>query len=69
MSDRMECMCLDCGISHYISVADLAIEISPEFEYPVVSNIFCTKCGGLMFVVGKEGEQPFYVTEYTRGKQ
>lgn len=60
----MECMCLECGISHYIKIGELTLETHINFEYPVVLNILCTQCGGILFVVGKEGEQPRYVTEY-----
>ncbi|HDL90260.1 MAG TPA: hypothetical protein ENG14_05095 [Thermodesulforhabdus norvegica] len=62
MTERMECMCLECGISHYIPISDLTIENVPDFEYPLVTNISCSECGGGLFVVGKEGEQPRYLT-------
>ncbi len=59
--DMMECMCLNCGISHYISARELSTDIDPYLTYPVVTNIYCTECGGMMFVVGKAGEQPRYL--------
>jgi len=62
MGLRMECMCLQCGISHYIPLDDISMEVTAGFEYPLVTNIFCSQCGGTLFVVGKEGEQPRYVT-------
>ncbi len=62
MAERMECMCTECGISHYIPVSDLSIETTPDFDYPVVVNMCCSECGGTLFVVGKEGEQPYYIT-------
>lgn len=61
MGLRMECMCLQCGISHYIPLEDLSTEVSGGFEYPLVVNVFCNRCGGILFVVGKEGDQPRYV--------
>lgn len=61
MSLRMECMCSECGISHYIPLEDLHTEVTGGFEYPVVINISCSRCGGTLFVVGKEGDQPNYV--------
>jgi hypothetical protein len=62
MGLRMECMCLQCGISHYVPLDDISMEVIADFEYPLVVNMFCNKCGGMLFVVGKEGDQPRYVT-------
>ncbi len=62
MAERMECMCAECGISHYILISDLTIENTPDFDYPLVVNITCSQCGGTLFVIGKEGEQPNYLT-------
>jgi|YelNatPaOPRAMG01_1025707.scaffolds.fasta_scaffold152301_2 hypothetical protein len=62
MGLRMECMCLQCGISHYVPLDDISMEVIADFEYPLVVNMFCNQCGGMLFVVGKEGDQPRYVT-------
>ncbi|MGC8719669.1 MAG: hypothetical protein ACP5TY_06640 [Thermodesulforhabdaceae bacterium] len=62
MSLRMECMCCECGISHYIPLEDItSTEVTGGFQYPIVLNIVCSECGGTLFIVGKEGDQPRYV--------
>lgn len=63
MSDEMECMCLECGISSYFPAVDLSFDNFPGFAGKrFVTNLFCPQCGGVLFVVGLVGEEPCYRT-------
>ncbi len=59
--EQMECMCAQCGISHYLETGTFSMEVVRDFEYPLVTNLWCSQCGGMLFVVGKAGAQPHYV--------
>lgn len=63
MSDEMECMCQECGISSYFSALDLSYDDTPGFtEKRLINNLFCPHCGGVLFLVGRIGEEPRYKT-------
>ena len=60
MSDEVECMCLECGISLYLAGINIPFEhFSGEAKQPL-PNIYCTECGGALVVVGKKGDEPQY---------
>lgn len=63
MSDEMECMCQECGISSYFRALDLSYESAPGFSgKPLINNLFCPQCGGVLFLVGRIDEEPRYKT-------
>ncbi|MEJ5348478.1 MAG: hypothetical protein WHS46_07295 [Desulfosoma sp.] len=63
MSDEMECMCQECGISSYFSALDLSYEDAPGFTGKrLITNLFCPQCGGVLFLVGRIDEEPRYRT-------
>ncbi len=63
MSDEMECMCLECGISSHFPAIDLSFDDFPGFAGKrFVTNLSCPQCGGALFVVGRVGEEPLYRT-------
>lgn len=63
MSDEMECMCLECGISSHFPALELSFDTVPGFTGKrIVTNLFCPQCGGGLLVVGRVGEEPFYQT-------
>jgi hypothetical protein len=60
MSEELECMCLNCGISVYLSADAIVLDDSAGLAARLVKNCFCTECGGQLTVVGKAGDEPLY---------
>ncbi len=60
---EVECMCLECGISIYLSLDSLSFEDVVVGGKKVVANSFCAECGGHMVVIGKAGDEPYYKLE------
>jgi hypothetical protein len=60
---RRECLCLQCGISNYLVPEDLPLNALEPSESKILSNIFCSECGGPLLVRGAVGEEPFYPTQ------
>ncbi len=60
MNDDLECMCLLCGISHYLGAELLTFEDIEGDERKMVANQGCSECGGALYVLGKAGDAPFY---------
>ncbi len=58
MMDKMECMCTECGVSNFIPQDHIVLDDSGEGKF--IRNVFCLQCGGLLFLVGKAGDEPFY---------
>ncbi len=61
--ERRECLCLQCGISNYLVLADLPPDAWEPSETKVLAGIFCSDCGGPLLVRGAAGEEPFYPTQ------
>lgn len=66
MDREVECMCLDCGVSLYLEAGLMVLGGFIEGDMRVVDNIYCSQCGGQLFVVGKAGEEPAYRTREKR---
>jgi DNA-directed RNA polymerase subunit RPC12/RpoP len=60
MSEEMECMCLQCGISLYLDVLSVALEDPGTSETKLLKNVFCSECGGQLMVIGKAADEPHY---------
>jgi hypothetical protein len=60
MSDELECMCLECGISLYLPRELIILEQYGDVVSDMVREPFCVECGGRLKVVGRPGEEPFY---------
>ncbi len=60
MSGDLECMCLQCGISHYLAADLLVLEAIDGDHRKGVANHVCTECGGALYVLGRAGDAPFY---------
>ncbi len=63
MNDEMECMCLECGISIYLSLEKISLGDFAEGQKRLVDNVFCTECGGPLVLVGKAGDEACYKTQ------
>jgi hypothetical protein len=61
MSEEMECMCLQCGISTYRSLDEVSLEDPASMEGRVLSDVYaCAACGGRLILVGRAGNEPRY---------
>jgi hypothetical protein len=60
MTDELECMCIECGISLYLPRDLITLGDHDEEGNTLVRAPFCTECGGRLRVVGKAGDEPFY---------
>ncbi|MBW2072532.1 MAG: hypothetical protein JRI89_14925 [Deltaproteobacteria bacterium] len=64
MSELMECMCQECGISHYLPEDTITLEDPANSEVRLLSGIFvCSECGGALALIGKAGDEPSYRLE------
>jgi Zn finger protein HypA/HybF involved in hydrogenase expression len=64
MSEEMECMCQQCGISLHIPVELISLEDPANTEVKLLSSIHvCENCGGQLALVGKAGAEPLYRLE------
>jgi hypothetical protein len=64
VTDEMECMCQECGISAYLSSNRIALEDVANAEVRLLSDLcVCPECGGRLFLVGKVGDEPHYRTK------
>ncbi len=63
MENLMECMCLECGVSIYLDLGQIAVEEAADSKMKLVSNLFCTECGGLLALRGRAGDEPNYRSE------
>jgi hypothetical protein len=61
MSDEMECMCQECGISVHLSQDLISMEEPANPEAKLLAGIHaCPECGGRLVLRGKVGEEPHY---------
>jgi hypothetical protein len=60
MTDELECMCTECGISLYLPRDLITLDASADIGAAMVRSPFCTECGGKLRVIGKAGDEPFY---------
>jgi hypothetical protein len=64
MSEEMECMCQQCGISVHLPAVLISLEDPDNTEAKLLSSIHvCESCGGQLALVGKAGDEPHYRTE------
>jgi hypothetical protein len=59
---KMECLCLECGISNYLPLEELISEDFEPSEVEILAHRFCSNCGGPLLVRGKAGDEPYYST-------
>ena len=63
VTDEMECMCQQSGISTYLPSARISLEDPANAEARFLSDrCLCNECGGRLVLVGKEGDEPHYRT-------
>jgi hypothetical protein len=61
MSNEIECMCTQCGISIYLPEDNVIMEDSADANSRLLDILLvCEQCGGQLRLVGKRGDEPFY---------
>lgn len=61
MSNKIECMCMQCGISIYLPEDNIIMEDSSNANSKLLDILLvCEHCGGQLRLVGKRGDEPFY---------
>jgi hypothetical protein len=64
MSQEMECMCQECGISVYLPSEVINLEDPASAEVKLLDSLLvCQECGGRLALVGKVGDEPHYRLE------
>ncbi len=64
VTDDMECMCQQCGISTDLPSNQIALEDPANTEVRLLSDLcVCPDCAGRLFLVGKAGDEPSYRTK------
>jgi hypothetical protein len=60
MTDELECMCTECGISLYLSREIIVLEDYAHSGGVLLRTPFCVECGGHLQLIGKAGDEPIY---------
>jgi hypothetical protein len=60
MSNEMECMCLECGVSIHMPEDLITMDPSDSASKLLDSLLVCVNCGGQLKLVGKAGDESFY---------
>ncbi len=61
MSNEIECMCMQCGISIHIPEDSVIMDNSSDSDSKLLDIlVVCEHCGGQLRLVGKKGDEPFY---------
>jgi NMD protein affecting ribosome stability and mRNA decay len=61
MSEEMECICHECGISIYLSADLISLEDPGNIDVKMLSSLHvCQNCGGRLALIGKAGDEPYY---------
>lgn len=64
MSEEMECMCMECGASSYLSKSNILMEDPANSESKMLNSLLvCQLCGGQLKLIGKAGDEPYYRLE------
>jgi len=63
MSNVMEYMCLECGMSIHMPEDLITMDPSDSTSKLLDSLLVCDNCGGQLKLVGKSGDEPFYRLE------
>lgn len=64
MSEEMECMCQQCGISIHLPAELISLEDPANTEVKLLNSLHvCANCGGQLALVAKVGDEPQYRLE------
>lgn len=61
MTEEMECMCQQCGLSIYLPADVISLEDPGNPEAKILGSLHvCENCGGRLALIGKAGDEPYY---------
>jgi len=61
MTQEMECICQQCGISVFLSEDLVLLEDPASTEVKLLDSLLvCQACGGQLALIGKSGDEPYY---------
>lgn len=61
MSNEIECMCMQCGISIHVPEDSVIMDDSSDANSKLLDIlVVCEQCEGQLRLVGKRGDEPFY---------
>ena len=61
MNNKIECMCMQCGISIYLPEDSIIMDDSSDADSKLLDMLLaCEQCGGQLMLVEKSGDEPFY---------
>jgi len=61
MSNEIECMCMQCGISTYLPEDSVIMDDSSDADSKLLDILLvCEQCGGQLRLMGTSGDEPFY---------
>lgn len=64
ISQEMECMCQQCGMSVHLPKDDIVMDDPTSVESKLLDILLaCQNCGGQLALVGKAGDEPHYRIE------
>jgi hypothetical protein len=63
MNKQMECMCLNCGVSLYLSEEKIFLEEIGGTNAKLLKDVSCAECGGSLILIGEAGAEPYYRLE------
>jgi len=54
MSDKIECMCLECGVSMFLPKNDISMDDPSDADSKLLDSfLVCENCGGRLSMIGK----------------
>jgi len=60
MNEKMDCMCLECGILNYLPEGDILMEDPASSDSKILDSLLaCQICGGQLILMGKIVDEPF----------
>jgi len=64
ISQEMECMCQQCGMSVHLPESDIVMADPTNSESKLLDMLLvCQNCGGQLVLVGQAGDEPHYRLE------
>jgi len=61
MSNKIECMCLECGVSIFLLKNDISMDDPSDADSKLLDSfLVCDNCGGRLSMIGKTGDGLHY---------
>ena len=56
-NDKIECLCVNCGITHELVSGEATLEPVDDGEFKVVTNCNCSECGEALITKADPAEE------------